>query len=79
MPEKLAHLFCRRTCHEKGWETTKLGCRHFNKTKPEKLVNGKSTVHVGIGIVPSSRSSSLLKEVPVPKACGTDPVSLGVV
>ena len=30
-----------RTCHEKGWETTKLGCRHLDKTKPEELVNGK--------------------------------------
>ena len=34
------------TCHEKGWETTKLGCRHLEKTKPETLVNGKNTVHV---------------------------------
>ena len=38
-----------RTCHEKGWETTKLGCRHLDKTKPETLVNGKNTVHVRTG------------------------------
>ena len=25
-------------CHENSWETTKLGCRHMDKTKPEKLV-----------------------------------------
>ena len=35
--------------------------------------------NVSIGIVPLIRSSSLAKEVPVPIACGTDPVSLGVV
>ena len=38
-----------RTCHEKGWETTKLGCRHLDKTKPETLVNGKNTVHIRTG------------------------------
>ena len=27
----VAHTF-----HEKSWETTKLGCRHLDKTKPEK-------------------------------------------
>ena len=31
-----------RTCHEKRWETTNLGCRHFDKTKPEAFVNGKT-------------------------------------
>ena len=36
------------TCHEKR-ETTKLGCRHLDKTKPDKLVNGKNIVHVRIG------------------------------
>ena len=30
------------TCHEKSWETTKLGCRHVDNTKPEKLVTQKS-------------------------------------
>ena len=28
------------------WETTKLGCRHLDKAKPENLVNGKNTAHV---------------------------------
>ena len=37
------------TCHEKRWETTKLGCRHVDKTKPEELVNGKDTAHVRTG------------------------------
>ena len=36
-------------CHENKLETTKLGCRHLDKTKPEKLVNGKNTVHVRTG------------------------------
>ena len=28
--------------HENRWETTKLSCRHMDKSKPEKLVNGKT-------------------------------------
>ena len=32
--------------NENRWETTKLGCRHSDKTKAEKLVNGKNTAHV---------------------------------
>ena len=44
----------------------------------ELMVDGL-LADVGIGIVPSIRSSSLAKEVPVPIACGTDTVSLGVV
>ena len=28
------------------WKTTKLGCRHLDKTKLEKLVNVKNTAHV---------------------------------
>ena len=35
-----------RTCHEKGWESTIQGCRHLDKTKPDKLVNGTNTAHV---------------------------------
>ena len=31
------------------WVTTKLGCRHLDKTKPATLVNGKNTVHVRTG------------------------------
>ena len=30
------------TRHENRWETTKLSCRHLDKSKPEKLVNGKT-------------------------------------
>ena len=33
------------TCHENRWETTTLGCRHLDKTKPEKLVNGEKPPH----------------------------------
>ena len=38
-----------RTCHENRWETTKLGCKHLDKAKPEALVNGKNTVRVRTG------------------------------
>ena len=34
------------TRHENRWETTKLGCGHLDKIKPEMLVNGKNTAHV---------------------------------
>ena len=37
------------TRHENRWETTKLGCRHLDKIKPEMLVNGKNTAHVRTG------------------------------
>ena len=43
----------------------------------ELMVDG-ILANVGIGIVLLFCSSSLVKEVPVPVACGTDPVSLGV-
>ena len=35
-----------RVSHESGWETAKLGCRHLDKTKPEKLVTQKNHTHV---------------------------------
>ena len=35
-----------RVCHESRWETTKVGCRHLDKTKPEKLVKQKNHAHV---------------------------------
>ena len=31
------------------WETTKEGCRHLDKTKPEKLVTQKKHTHVRTG------------------------------
>ena len=43
----------------------------------ELIVDGLPA-HVGIGIVSLFCLSSLVKRVPVPVACGTDPVSLGV-
>ena len=45
-PETLAHLFRRSHGHQNEWETTKLGWRHLDKTKPETLVKGKNTAHV---------------------------------
>ena len=43
----------------------------------ELIVDGLLT-KVGIGLVSPLCLSSLVKEVPVPVACGTDRVSLGV-
>ena len=44
----------------------------------ELVVDGL-LANVGIGTVTPICSSSPVKEVPVPIACGTDPVFLGVV
>ena len=37
------------TRHAKRWETTKLVCRHLDKTKPEKLVTQKKHAQVRTG------------------------------
>ena len=38
-----------RVSHESRWETTQLGCRHLDKTKPEKLVTQNNHTHVRTG------------------------------